>query len=103
MGPVLPKGRSQDVHVSDTCARVAVPAAQHMMCQLLYIGWVRKRLIKEKSYSSACNISASLSGFTPKKNKKYTAFRKGLLWMETKVHREWPDEPRLVHQIQILH
>lgn len=37
-----------------------------MMCQLLYIGWVRKRLIKEKSYSSACNISASLSGFTPK-------------------------------------
>lgn len=78
MGPVLPKGQSQYVHVSDTCARVAVPAAQHMMCQLLYIGWVRKRFIKEKHYSSAGNISASLSSFTPKKKKKSdTALRKG--------------------------
>lgn len=67
MGPGLPKGQSQYVHISETCARVAVPAAQHMMCQLLYIGWVRKRLIKDKL--SPCNISASLSSLTEKKEK----------------------------------
>lgn len=76
MGPVLPKGQSQYVHISETCARVAVPAAQHMMCQLLYIGWVRKRLIKDKLYSSPCNISASLSSFTEKKKKRRCWFKK---------------------------
>lgn len=67
MGPVLPKGQSPNVHISEICARVAIPAAQHMMHQLLYRGWVRKRLIKDKHYSSSCNISASMSSLTGKK------------------------------------
>lgn len=75
MGPVLPKGQSQYVHLSDRCASVAVTAAQHMMCQVLYIGRVRKRLIKEKGYSSACNISASLSGSTPHTHTKRHCFK----------------------------
>lgn len=86
-GSSASKGQSRYTHVSDTCARVAVPAAQHMMCQLLYIEWVRKRLIKQKRYSSACNISAFLSSFTLEK-KNYTVLRKGLLWMEIETCTE---------------
>lgn len=58
------------VHISERCARVAIPAVQHMMCQLLYIGWVRKRLIKDKHYSSPCNISATLASFTGENKNK---------------------------------